>query len=116
MVNNKDKSTKDRSLGNQSLTTNEYDDEVDLRQLFGILWSGKIKIILITAVFAVGSVFYALSLPNQYKATVLLAPAKSDRGGLSSSLGQLGGLASFAGVSIKGESSDSQIAQEIMKS
>ena len=38
-------------------------------------------------------------------------------GGLSGALGQLGGLASLAGVSIGGgESSESQIAQEIMKS
>ena len=59
---------------------------------------------------------YSLSIPNQYKAIALLAPA-SDGGGLSDTLGQLGGLASLAGVSIgSGESSESQIAQEIMKS
>ena len=50
-------------------------------------------------------------------ATALLAPAQADGGGLSSALGQLGGLASLAGVSIgEGSSSESQIAQEIMKS
>ena len=104
-------------MDSQSATTNEYDDEIDLRELFGVLWSGKIKIIVITAVFAVGSVFYALSVPNQYRATALLAPAQSDGGGLSSALGQLGGLASLAGVSIGGgESSESQIAQESMRS
>ena len=104
-------------MDNNTVSTNEYDDEIDLRELFGVLWSGKIKIIVITAMFAVGSVFYALSVPNQYSATALLAPAQSDGGGLSSALGQLGGLASLAGVSIGGgESSESQIAQEIMKS
>ena len=93
------------------------DDEIDLRELFGVLWAAKFKIIAITAAFAVGSVFYALSIPNQYKATSLLAPAQSGGGGLSSALGQLGGLASLAGVSIGGgESSESQIAQEVMKS
>jgi len=104
-------------LDNNSGSANEFEDEIDLRELFGVLWSGKIKIIAITAIFAVGSVFYALSIPNQYKATALLAPAQSDGGGLSSALGQLGGLASLAGVNIGGgESSESQIAQEIMKS
>jgi LPS O-antigen subunit length determinant protein (WzzB/FepE family) len=94
-----------------------YDDEIDLRELFGVLWAGKIKIIAITAVFAVASVIYALSVPNQYKATALLAPAQSSGGGLSGALGQLGGLASLAGVSIGGgESSEAQIAEEIMKS
>jgi len=95
----------------------QYDDEIDLRELFGVLWAGSRKIIAITAVFAFVSVIYALSVPNQYKATALLAPAQSDSSGLSGALGQLGGLASLAGVSIGGgESSEGQIAQEIMKS
>ena len=117
MRTKKSKRIKEISLDNNTASANEYDDEIDLRELFGVLWSGKIKIIVITVIFAVGSVFYALSVPNQYKATALLAPAQSDGGGLSSALGQLGGLASLAGVSIGGgESSESQIAQEIMKS
>ena len=104
-------------MENNTQTSDQYDDEIDLRELFSILWADKVKIIAITAVFAVASVIYALSVPNQYKATALLAPAQSDGGGLSGALGQLGGLASLAGVSIGGgESSESQIAQEIMKS
>ena len=96
---------------------NQYEDEIDLRELFAVLWAGKIKIIFITAIFAVASVIYALSVPNQYKATALLAPAQADGGGLSGALGQLGGLASLAGVSLGGgESGEAQIAQEIMKS
>ena len=95
----------------------QYDDEIDLRELFGVLWAGSRKIIAITAVFAFVSVIYALSLSDQYKATVLLAPAQSDSSDLSGALGQLGGLASLAGVDIGGgESSESQMAQEIMKS
>jgi LPS O-antigen subunit length determinant protein (WzzB/FepE family) len=102
---------------NEVQNESQYDDEIDLRELFGVLWAGKIKIVAITAVFAVASVIYALSVPNQYKATALLAPAQSDGGGLSGALGQLGGLASLAGVSLGGgESGEAQIAQEIMKS
>ncbi|MAZ25413.1 MAG: LPS O-antigen length regulator [Porticoccaceae bacterium] len=104
-------------MDNKEIIANDSIDEIDLRELFIVLWSGKLKIIAITAIFAVGSVYYALSVPNQYTATALLAPAQSDTGGLSGALGQLGGLASLAGVSIAdGESSESQIAQEIMKS
>jgi len=102
---------------NEVQNESQYDDEIDLRELFGVLWAGKVKIIAITAMFAVASVIYALSVPNQYKATALLAPAQSDGGGLSGALGQLGGLASLAGVSLGGgESGEAQIAQEIMKS
>ena len=103
------------AIDHQSL--DQYDDEIDLRELFGVLWACKIKIIAITVVFAVASVIYALSAPNQYKATALLAPAQSDGGGLSGALGQMGGLASLAGISLGGgESGEAQIAQEIMKS
>lgn len=104
-------------MENNALMNDQFDDEIDLRELFMVLWAGKIKIVAITAVFAVASVIYALSVPNQYKATALLAPAQSSGGGLSGALGQLGGLASLAGVSIGGgEGSEAQIAQEIMKS
>lgn len=97
--------------------SNQFDDEIDLKELFAVLWAGKIKIVAITAIFAFASVIYALSLPNQYKATVLLAPSQSSSSGLSGALGQLGGLASLAGVSIGGgESNEAQLAQEIMKS
>lgn len=102
---------------NSDPNVNSYDDEIDLKELFLVLWTGKFLIAAITAVFAISSVLYALSIPNKYKATTVLAPAQSDGGGLSSALGQLGGLASLAGVSIgEGSSSESQIAQEIMKS
>ena len=96
---------------------NDQYDEIDLRELFGVLWAGKTKVIAITAVFAIASVIHALSVPNQYKATELLAPAQQDSGGISRALGQLGGLASLAGVSIGGGgSTETQVAQEIMKS
>ena len=94
-----------------------YDDEINLRELFTVLWVGKIKIIAITAMFAIMSVFYALSVPNQYKASVSLVPAQQQSGGISGALAQLGGIASLAGVSLgSGDSSESQIAQRIMQS
>ena len=105
------------SLNNSSVIENEYDDEIDLKKLFNVLWAGKFVVIGITIIFAVGSIFYSLSIPNQYKVETLLAPAQSHGGGLSSALSQFGGLASLAGVNIGGgEISESQIAQEIMKS
>jgi len=102
---------------NELNSTDQYDDEIDLRELFSVLWDGKKLIVGITAVFALVAVFYALSIPNQYRATALVLPAEGSGGGLSGALGQLGGLASLAGVSIGGgESSEAQVAQEIMRS
>lgn len=95
-----------------------YDYEIDLRELFSVLWNGKKLIVSITAVFALVAVFYSLSIPNEYRATTVVSSAQGGSGGgLSNALGQLGGLASFAGVSIgAGESSEVQVAQEIMRS
>jgi LPS O-antigen subunit length determinant protein (WzzB/FepE family) len=95
----------------------QYDDEIDLRELFAVLWAGRVKIVAITAIFAIASIFYALSVPNQYKADVLLSPTVSSGGGLSGALGQLGGLASLAGVSMGGgNNSDGKVAIKIMQS
>ena len=74
------------------------DDEIDLVELFRALWQGKWWIIAVTVVFAVGGVFYALAQPNQYQADALVAPA-TDGGGMNVG-GNLGGLASMAGVDL----------------
>ena len=96
---------------------NPYDDEIDVREFFAILRIGRVKIAAITAIFAIASVVYALSMPNQYKATVLLSPTQSSSGvGMSSALGDLGGLASLAGVSLGGGVGEGKLAQEIMQS
>ncbi|PMN71084.1 Wzz/FepE/Etk N-terminal domain-containing protein [Enterovibrio norvegicus] len=92
-------------------------DEIDLRELFAALWKGKWIIIATTFLFAVAGVFYALSLPNIYKADALLAPAESSSGGLSKMASQFGGLASLAGVNLGGgEASQTDLAAEVIKS
>ncbi|ELA8064169.1 Wzz/FepE/Etk N-terminal domain-containing protein [Vibrio parahaemolyticus] len=94
------------------------DDEIDLRELSKALWKGKWIIIAATFIFAIGSVLYALSLPNIYKADALLAPAESSTGGgLSKMAGQFGGLAALAGVNLgSGETSQTDLAVQVMKS
>lgn len=94
-----------------------YDDEIDLKELFSVLWAAKKIILAVTGVFALISVIVALSLPNQYKASALLSPAQQQSGGLSGALGDLGGLAALAGVNIGGnDGGEAQIAQEIIVS
>jgi len=94
------------------------DDEIDLAELWRAIWSGKWLIISITFIFSLISVLYALNLPDEYKSTVLLAPASSSN---SSSLGKLagqfGGLASLAGINLGGGGAEDQsvIAMEIIK-
>jgi len=98
--------------------TGEASDEIDLRELWDVLWSGKWFIIAVTFVFAVGAVLYALSLPNIYRSEALLAPAEENSGGgLARMAGSLGGLASLAGVNFgDGGSDKTSIAIEVLKS
>jgi uncharacterized protein involved in exopolysaccharide biosynthesis len=94
-----------------------YDDEIDLLELWRALMRGKWIIIGFTAVFAIASVFYALSLPNMYKSTAVLAPAESSGGGLGALAGKFGGLASLAGIDIGGGGSNKTAeALEILQS
>ena len=84
---------------NQTPDPQHYpDDEIDLRELFATLWRGKWIVIATTIIFAAAGVFYALSKPDIYQSSVLLAPTQ-DEGGAG---GQLGGLASLAGISLGG--------------
>lgn len=95
------------------------DDEIDLAELWHAIWSGKLLILIISAVFAISSVLYAINQPNIYKATTLLAPT-SDQGGasgLAKMAGQFGGLASLAGINLGGGGTDKTgLALEVLKS
>ncbi|MEL4280067.1 Wzz/FepE/Etk N-terminal domain-containing protein [Shewanella mangrovisoli] len=95
------------------------DDEIDLRELFSVIWKGKWLIIAITTVFAIASVVFAILQPNIYKSEALLAPASEEQGGgLSALASQFGGLASLAGVNLggKGGTDKTQLAIEVLKS
>ena len=73
----------------------KHEEDIDLKEILSTLWAGSKTILTITILFAVMSIFYALSQPNQYKASAILAPAQSDSSDLSGALGQLGGFASL---------------------
>ena len=101
---------------NKTEDADNYNDEIDLKEIFLLLWKQKITIILITSVFAISSVFYSLSLPNIYTSSALLASASDDQS-LSPSLGGVSSLASLAGVSIPSvKSSKTDEAIERIKS
>jgi uncharacterized protein involved in exopolysaccharide biosynthesis len=92
------------------------DDEIDLRELFLTLWRGKWIILASTFIFAAAGVFYALSKPNIYQASVLLAPTQ-DEDGIGGLGGQLGGLASLAGINLGGGGANKTVmAKQVLQS
>jgi len=79
-------------------TRGNYDEGISLRQVLGILWSGKTVIIATTILFAIGSVAYALLAKEIFRAEALLVPAEQQSAPMIG--GQLGGLAALAGVNM----------------
>lgn len=95
------------------------EDEIDLRELFSVIWQGKWLIIAITAIFTIGAVVFAIMQPNIYKSEALLAPASEEQGGgLSALASQFGGLASLAGVNLSSKKGvdKTELAIEVLKS
>jgi len=86
------------------------DNEIDLRELFNIIWEGKNLIILITSIIAICSVVYSLMLTNLYRSESILIFTESQNSG---ALSQYSGLASLAGVGLP--SSGSRSITEIME-
>ena len=78
------------------------DVEIDLKELFMVLWHRKVIILGVTLLAAVIAVGVALYLPNIYSTSALLAPRKSEDVGLAQVARQYGGLASLAGVDLGG--------------
>jgi len=82
--------------------------DVDLLELWKILWRRKLLIVAITAVFALSSVVYALLATEWYRAEVVLAPTDSkSTQGLAA---QLGGIASLAGITVGSTSTAEPLA------
>ncbi len=90
------------NLPNDQLN-NIYDDEIDLSELFHVLWDKKFYIGAISSIFSLISIIYALMLPNIYqsKATLMAVEQSS---GMSGMVGRYSGMASLAGISLDSKS------------
>ena len=90
------------------------DKEIDIYEIISILYRKKISILAISFLFVVISVFFAFSLPNKYSSFALLAPSGDQN--TNKMLGQMGGLASLAGISLDENSSKTEEAIERIQS
>jgi len=90
------------NLPNDQLN-NIYDDEIDLSELFNVLWDKIFYLGAITSIFSLISIIYALMLPNIYqsKATLMAVEQSS---GMSGMVGRYSGMASLAGISLDSKS------------
>jgi uncharacterized protein involved in exopolysaccharide biosynthesis len=82
------------------------DSYIDIAEIVQDLLSVKFYILIATTLIGIGSVFYALSLSDEYKSRMILKPVEDNS---QSYVNQFGAIASFAGLGMP-------IAQEIDKS
>jgi uncharacterized protein involved in exopolysaccharide biosynthesis len=97
----------DRSHEAATPTLREDDEALDLMALSSKIWQGRWLIIGVTAAFTLSSAGLVLILPSWYRADVLLAPVRTKSAAdLASPIGSLGGLASLAGITLGGNTSE----------
>ncbi len=77
---------------------------IQFKELWNKIWDNKVVIVIVTGVFAISSIFITLSLPDEYKSQILLAPTSANEQGGGGKLGSLakrfGGLANLAGINL----------------
>ncbi len=75
-------------------TSDDFNNLINLKEFFSILWQEKSIIISVTVFLSIIGVIYSLLLPNIYESRAILVPVKSS----SSLIGSLGNYSSFAGL------------------
>jgi len=94
------------------------DQDINVLELLSVIWAQKLLIFLVTLFAGFGSIIYSLSLENEYtsQAILTLAGQEAQSGSMGASSGQLGGLASLAGISVGGTSNKAALAIKTIES
>ena len=99
---------------NSNKRFNDFDNEIDLRELFSVLLDGKWIIVALTSFVSIVGIIYSLFLPNIYESEALLAPVNSSNG-IGGALGSYGRLAGIAGVNIPSGGNEGNAPKAIRK-
>ena len=85
-----------------NIKTPTNEDEIDLRKLLDVIWSGKWAIFALIISLSLIAVLYSISLPNVYKSEALLSPVVSEAAP-SGAMSNMGGLATLAGLNFQAQ-------------
>ena len=99
---------------NSNKYPNDFDDEIDLRELFYALWKGKWIIVSLTAVVSIIGVIYSLSLPNIYQSNTKLVPVNSSKGTFGA-LRSYNSIAGLAGINLPSGGDQGNSAKAMQK-
>jgi len=95
-------------------SSNDFDDEIDLRELFYVLLEGKWIIVSITSFISIIVLIYSLLMPNIYEAKAMLVPVNPSSG-IAGALGSYSGLVGIAGISLPAGGNEGNSAKAIEK-
>ncbi|MDA9997910.1 Wzz/FepE/Etk N-terminal domain-containing protein [Gammaproteobacteria bacterium] len=95
--------------------TSKLHEEIDLKEIFLTIWGKKLTILFTTFISTIIFLVYSLFLPNIYSSNAILYPTDKKEA-LSSKIGNISSLASFAGVDIDDKSSKTDEALKRIKS
>ena len=93
---------------------NDFDNEIDLRELFDVLLEGKWVIFSLTALLSIIGVIYSLLLPNIYESKAILVPVNQSSS-ISGAFGSYSGLAGLAGISLPSGSDEGNSVKATQK-
>ena len=88
-------------------------EEIDLKEIFSVIWQGKYLIVILAASFSILAMIYSLSLPNIYQSKALLSPVGEDN--INNIFQNYAGLASFAGIDISSQGKDKNTLRALEK-
>ncbi|NCB20140.1 MAG: chain-length determining protein [Bacteroidia bacterium] len=87
----------------------EEEQEIDLLELAQKVWAGRKLIIKVCSVALVVGLVVAFSIPKEYTTAVTLAPEAGGKGGA----GNLGALASMAGINLSSGAGDEALSPDL---
>ena len=90
---------------NSNSHPDDYDNEIDLFELFHVLFEGKWIIVSLTALVSILGLIYSLLLPNIYVSKALLVPVNISSG-ISRTVGNYQSIAGLAGINIPSSGSE----------
>ncbi|HAW57544.1 MAG TPA: hypothetical protein DCX03_00790 [Bacteroidales bacterium] len=82
------------------MNNSAVNDEIDLREIFKVIWKRKFWIIGFVAVVCAVTVVIVMKMDNIYESRAILRPSQNNTSQMSSIASSLGGLASLAGINI----------------
>src|SRR5688572_11209615 len=103
-----------------SASMSEPESYLDLKLVVQRAWSKRWWIVLSVVLFTAAFASYAFHARPIFRATTIMVPAGNEQGGLGASLsgalGQLGGLASLAGIGLGSSTAEVEEALAVLRS